>query len=111
MSDALIRYQDGTPAAFRNRRRSRELAQLSDQTELCIAAVEARAEIEATKVDAVTYVGRRALYDVALLTQLEQQLAQMVPLAASRLQAVGDMTALALADLVASTVNKVNRTC
>ena len=36
-----------------------------------------------------------------MVTQLEQQLATAVPLAASRLQAIGDMHALASADVVA----------
>jgi hypothetical protein len=40
---------------------------------------------------------------------MEQQLASMVPLAASRLQAIGDMVALAAVDIVADTRRQVGR--
>lgn len=39
---------------------------------------------------------------VALVSQLEQQLSQVVPLAAGRLQALGDMHALATAQELAN---------
>ena len=41
------------------------------------------------------------------LSQLEQQLAGLVPMATGRLQALGDMAALGMADVVSDTVRKV----
>jgi hypothetical protein len=58
---------------------------------------------------AVGYVGKKAMQEVALISQLEQQLSTLVPLATSRLQAIGDITALSAAEIVSDTVRKVNR--
>lgn len=41
------------------------------------------------------------------MTQLEQQLATLVPLAAGRLQAIGDLTALAVAEVVSDTQHQL----
>ena len=43
----------------------------------------------------------------ALVSQLEGQLAQLVPLATTRLQAIGDMTALATVEIVQDTVRRI----
>jgi len=90
-----------------SRRLTRSLSSLDAHTTLEIARIEAAADVQATRADAVTHVGKRAMRDVALLTQLEQQLALMVPLAASRLQAIGDITALSLAEVVNDTLRQV----
>ena len=87
----------------------RALARLDNQTELGIAEIEAKAELQVTRVMAVGYVGKKAMQEVALISQLEQQLSTLVPLATSRLQAIGDITALSAAEIVSDTVRKVNR--
>lgn len=97
------------PSPIEARRISRGLSRLAVETGLAVAGVEARAEIDAAVIDGIAYVGQRAMQDVALLTQLEQQLAAAVPLAASRLQAIGDMTALGMADVVAGTARRLGR--
>jgi hypothetical protein len=71
--------------------------------------VEAEAEVQVATVDAMSYVGRRAMQDVALVSQLEQQLALAVPMASGRLAAIADVTALALTDVVADTARKLRR--
>jgi len=76
-------------------------------TRLEIARIEAAADIQAVRADAVTYAGKRAMHDAALLTRLEQQLALMVPMASGRLQAIADITALALAEVVSDTLLQV----
>jgi hypothetical protein len=43
---------------------------------------------------------------VAMVSQLEQQLSDMVPLAHSRLQAIGDMHAMASADVLAKAARR-----
>lgn len=72
-----------------------------------IARIEVAAEVQAVRVAAVVGVGKRALQEVALLTQVEQQLATLVPLATTRLQAIGDVTALAVAEVVSDTQRQV----
>lgn len=97
------------PASRTSRQVRRDLDIVGGRTGLGVARIEAQAELQALKVDAVTHVGRRAMQDVAMLSQLEQQLATLVPLATSRLQAVEDMTALGVADIVGDTVRRLNQ--
>ena len=81
-------------------RPSRDLVRLAASTELAVAHVDAVAEVEQTKVHALQRIANQAMQGVALVSQTEQQLSQIVPIAASRLQAIGDIHALATADMV-----------
>src|SRR5512144_3188400 len=83
------------------RRVNRGLARLEAQSALDTTRVDAVAELQAIKAEAAAQVAGRAMQSIAIVTQLEQQLTQTVPLAASRLQAIGDLAALAAADIVA----------
>lgn len=89
-------------------RARRNLANLSDRTELRLAETQAGTELELSKLDALQLIAGRAMQGVALVTQLEQQLSTAVPLAHSRLQAIGDMHALASADIVASAPGRLS---
>jgi hypothetical protein len=90
-----------------SRQLSRALGSLSAGVSLERARIEAAAEVQALRVDAVTYVGKRAMQDVAMLTRLEQQLALMTPLASGRLQAIGDITAIEVTEVVSDTLRQV----
>jgi hypothetical protein len=96
-----------------NRRESRfaerALARVDYQTEIGLAQIEQAAELQVGRVQAVGYVGKRALQEVALISQLEAQLSMVVPIATSRLQAIGDMVAFEAADVVSQTVRRVSR--
>lgn len=83
-------------------RTGRELGRLAGQVEIGSARTSALAELEEVKLSALRHVAGRAMQDVAMVSQLEGQLSTAVPLATSRLQALGDMHALACADIVAS---------
>lgn len=85
----------------------RALAWIDSQTEVGLAEIESQAELQVGRVMAVAYVGKRAMHEVAMLSQLEVQLATLVPMAISRLQAIGDMVALEAADVVSDTVRRV----
>jgi hypothetical protein len=82
-------------------RQGRELARIGQATEIAVARAIAIAEVEAARLDGLQLITARALQGVALTSQLEQQLAQIVPVAAPRLQGIGDMHALASAEVVA----------
>jgi hypothetical protein len=90
-------------------RSSRALVRLSTDTSIAVAMAEARAEVEAAKVDGIAAVGAKALQDVALLSQIEQSLAQVVPHASGRLATVADLAALSMADVVASAGRRIGR--
>lgn len=87
----------------------RELTTVDAQTDLAIARVDSTSDVEAAKVDAVGSVGKRALWVVADVSQAEQQLGQLVPIAVSRLQAIGDVTAMTAAEIVADLSGKLRR--
>ena len=90
------------PNVSLQRRTSKALSRLAGETGLMLSATEARVEIETTVLDGIATVGATAMRNVAMVSQMEQQLGQAVPLAVSRLQAIGDMTALGMAEVVAA---------
>jgi hypothetical protein len=74
-----------------------------------LARIEQGAEMQVGRLQAVVYVGKRAMQEVALLSQLEGQLSAVVPLATSRLQGIADIVALEAADVVSETLRRVSR--
>ena len=101
--------QQGAFGGGPSRSVSRTLSQIQGSTSLAIAQVEARAEVQASQVDAMAAITQRALSGVAFISQVEQQLAQAVPIAASRLQAVADIGTLGLTQVVMDTANQLRR--
>ncbi len=93
----------------RSRAAGRALTRIDGQTEIGLAEIEAKADLQVARVRGVSFVGRQALHEVAMLSQLEQQLAALVPMATGRLQAICDMVALDTAEIVADTVRQVTR--
>lgn len=105
----LLDQQDASLRPFALRGTDRALARLQQRAALEMARIGETAVTQVARVEAVACVGRRAMFETALLTQAEQSLAQLVPLAASRLQAIGDIATLGMAEVVSDTVRKVTR--
>jgi hypothetical protein len=76
----------------------RELARLDAQGRLALARISQQADLQAERV---------AMHEVAMLSQLEVQLSALVPSASPRLQGLGDLAALAMADVVSETVRRL----
>jgi hypothetical protein len=106
---AIESYRGGVPARGVSRQVGRALARIDGNTNVQVAQVEGRAEIQAAQVDAVSAVAQRAMQGVAFISQIEGQLGQAVPLAVTRLQAVGDLAALAMGQVVTDTVTHLRR--
>lgn len=102
----LVQFGSGL-AKRESRQVSRELARLNAQGLVSLARINQQADLQAERVAAVGYVGKRAMHEVAMLSQLEVQLSMLVPSAIPRLQALGDLSALAMADVVSETVRRV----
>lgn len=92
----------GEPRALR-----RELARIDGQRQVGLAKIDQAADLQAARVAALGYVGKRAMHEVAMVSQLEQQLSSLVPISTARLQGLADMSALAMADVVGDTVRRV----
>lgn len=103
----LMPFHEPGGLGRRDRRLEQTFYSLDARRRYQLASVEAAADIQAMKVDAVAYVGKRAMHNVAMLSQLEGQLATLVPLATGRLQAIGDMTALAITEVVSDTLRRL----
>ena len=105
----IVPISANSVSRYSSRFASRAVARIEAQTEIELSEIEAQTELQAARVTAVAYVGERAMHEVAMISQLEQQLASLVPMATSRLQAIGDVVALAAAEVVVDTVRKVSR--
>lgn len=101
------------PADFPSRRAERALARQLDglerSTAMGLARIEQRARIEAAKAHACGHVGQQGMQAVAMLSQMEGQLGQACPMAVTRLQGIADMSALAIAQVVADSARKMNQ--
>ncbi len=86
---------------------TRSLGNLDAQSRLEAARIRAAADIQALRADAITYVAKRGLRDVALLTQIEQQLCLVVPMASGRLAAIADTAAISIAEVVSDTAQRL----
>jgi hypothetical protein len=85
----------------------RELSRLDAHGQLELARISQQADLQAERVAGIAYVGKRAMHEMTMLSQLEVQLSALVPAATPRLQGLGDLTALAMADVVSETVRRV----
>lgn len=97
----------GGLAKRESRQAGRELARLEGRGRVELARINQQADLQAERIAAVGYVGKRAMHEVTMLSQLEVQLSALVPSAIPRLQGLGDLTALAMADVVSETVRRV----
>ena len=105
----IVRSGGGGLSRFEDRSSIRSLSRLEADTEIRLARIEQQAMQQVAKVDAVAYVGRSGMQAVAVVSQFEQQLGTMCPMAVTRLQGIADMTALGVAEVVADTVRRVSR--
>jgi hypothetical protein len=108
--NSLDRYSSsGLVSPLLSRQVDRSLARLQASTIVQVAQVDSRATVQAAQVDAVAAVAQRAMQNVAFVTQIEQQLGAAVPLAVSRLQAIGDLSTLAMSQVVTDTAARLRR--
>ncbi len=87
----------------------RALSRIDAEASVRVAKVDAQAAVQAAKIDVVLLTTQRAMQGTALVSQLEQQLGQAVPLAVTRLQAISDLATLAMGQIIADTVTKLQR--
>lgn len=95
-----IRTTTSLESKRRDRVLDRHLTMIDTRKVVGLAELEAKAQLEAARVHAVGYVGQQALQSVAMVSQLEGQLAAICPMAVGRLQGIADLTALAVAQVV-----------
>lgn len=109
MSHNMLSQQELSMQPFALRGSDRMIARLQRRTVMELAQIAHVAAAQAARVEAIACVGRRALFEAALVTQTEQSLALLVPLASGRLQTIADVATLGIAEVVADTVRRVTR--
>jgi hypothetical protein len=85
------------------------LARIDVQTEIGLGEIESKAELQAARVGAIGYVGKRALIEVAGLSNLEQRLTTIDPTSLGRYQSIVDIVAIEAAGMVSETARRVSR--
>ncbi len=85
----------------------RSLARLDGRGRLELASIEQAAHLQAARVAAIGHVGKRAMHELTLVSQLEHGLSRLAPAASDRLQALADLTAISMAEVVSQTGQQV----
>lgn len=105
----LEHYPRGSGSRNLTRHVGRDLTRIEANTSVALAHLRACEDVQMAQVEAMAAVTQRGLQAVAFISQVEQQLAQAIPLAGPRLQAVSDIGALGISQVVMDTANSVRR--
>lgn len=89
------------------RQAGRQLERLESQALVRSGQIDLEAQLQVARVQAVAYVGRQAMFGVAMISETEAQLGQTVPEARGRVAAIANLTAMGMAEVVADTTRKV----
>ena len=106
---ALVPSSGGSYHPSLSRAVGRALAQRDEQQLIALADLHNQVELQGERVDAVGYVGQRGMHVVAMSSQVEAFLVASVPQAAGRLQFIGDVVALEVAEVISQTVRRLSR--
>jgi hypothetical protein len=90
-----------------SRRHLRDLAEHHQYVQPIPLDQEADGDLQSQRAVALDQVGKTALRQAALLNQIERDLTGLVPAAAGRLHAIGDLAALQMADLIADIAKRL----
>ncbi|WP_255788306.1 hypothetical protein [Mycobacteroides abscessus] len=92
-----------------NRHVRREVALIEARVPVRQAAIDAAADVQRTKIDALASTGGYAMQRAALVAQMEQQLALACPTASGDLDYLKTLTTVGIGQVVVDTASKVNR--
>jgi hypothetical protein len=107
MSHDLSPYQAPSLSRSESRDFKRSLARLDGRGRLELSRIDQVAELDAARVRGIGRVGRTAMHELTLVSQLEQGLSRLAPAACDRLQAIADLTGIAMAEVVHETARRM----
>lgn len=102
----IERYQGGGLVPSRT---TRAIARINSGADIDAAIINAKAEVEMVKLDGIAAITGQAMHKTAMVSQLEQSLAQTVPHASGRLAMLGDLSALAMSEVVTNAARRISR--
>ncbi len=88
---------------------ARQLARVNGGAAIESALLNAKADVELTKLEAIGAIAAMAQTQVAQLSRMETTLAQMVPEASGRIAAIGDVAAISMCEVVSNASRKISR--
>lgn len=88
------------PPGGLQRKVERQLTEITVDTGLRQARIQAQTEIESARLSATAMVAQRAMQEVAMLTKMENELSASVPSAQARILGLGEMAAIAMGGIV-----------
>lgn len=97
------------PSMGLQRRVQRDLMQITVETGLSQARIQAGAEVEAAKLSALVTIGSRAQEDAAFLVNQERLLAETVPEAAGSLAYIREITLMSMGAVLIEAGRKLGR--
>lgn len=92
-----------------DRQTRREVALIEAAVAVRQTAVDAAAEVQKAKIDALASTGGYAMQRATLVTQMEQQLAVACPTASGDLDFLKTLTVMGMGQVLSDTAAKVNR--
>jgi len=98
----------GSPARL-SRQVHREVALIEARVPVRQAAIDAAADVQRTKIDALASTGGYAMQRAALVAQMEHQLALACPTASGDLDYLKTLTTVGIGQVLSDTAAKVNR--
>ena len=90
-----------------SRQLSRHIANLDVQTRLAAAQIDAIAETQAKKIQAIGYVAQRAQLAAGILSKVEESVVLFSPLSSGRVAMIGDVACIGMVEVVADTTHLV----
>lgn len=109
MNNYLVPVGSGVMGGRESKATGKMLARMDSRQVVKQTQIQNEAELQVERVQAIGYVGQQGMQVVAMASQMEANLASLVPLATSRLQALGDILSLEVAEVVCQTVRRVGR--
>lgn len=99
----------GLAARTEARVHDRAVERLRIDTGFRLARLDQTMELEAARLDGIVFVAKRGMEGVGLISQVENQLAAVIPGSSARVQYVADRAVLAIGDVVSDTARNLRR--
>jgi hypothetical protein len=108
-SGGLVQPGGGGLSPSRHSRLGKTVGQVQGEALVRATAVDLESKLDQLKLGCAASLASSAQTEVAMLTQVEGELTRAVPLAANRLEFIGNMATVHIAELVADGLTRLRR--
>jgi 3-methyladenine DNA glycosylase AlkD len=100
VSDLPVPYERGAFSRLERKQAVFKRNKLQHDTDYANERLRAQRKIDEERLDAMAHLGIRAIQNAGFVTRVEDSVARLSPTNAERVRALGDITALALAEIL-----------